>query len=415
MKYYGNIEMVSHSSEYHRQVVSSLNNLISKTCSLISNGPQWKALNDELKSLSLSLVTEEYRRYQLDIINECIIPYSFSILSRFSIAIAPQRFEQLIRMIRLMKSKEDYSFIVLNELESMRLSVNGEVAKLWAKPSELSLFLNSSLSKQWDPILSDIRKDIRFLSENLIVIGILLMVYFPLVVVVPMVRILSGGNILKQPPNRIVKNLLIFSFLSWSVINFGQILRSTGYLCFCSAIIGFFISLNSSLLKLLSPSISPSLAKIDFLLENIDRYTLLLLNLSQRAMNNVLEGQERINTISDPLKSHCVSDESTSKKLDNSHSVTSSATIKETRPSKSSELCVAKDWIDDNNSDISHPIPSSEVTSRKLNKFQMKDSSKTAISPPSTNKNEAKKVKDCDSILASFQNLVAPFRKIKTA
>jgi hypothetical protein len=292
VKYYGRSNYVDSNDESLQTIRKEVNDI----CSLVDNkknDKRWKSLSDDLTNLEISLHASsssqqhlEIKQYQLDIINDSIIPYIRELNTR--ITIEPSRYDQLKNLLDILLHNNDandqetnHPAHILCKIELLIDDVDRNSGfGIWK--SSLAGSLRRAVKKQWDPILKDTQKALHFVGSKLLMLGVVEVIGRPLIMLYPLyvistdcLQVISDMNLQQEeltmrtisqiPPGKFLLIVKAFMLLwaSFQVITILSMFNSIGYSCLIIGSLSLFLSVSDERTKQVAPFLSMHLKHVD--------------------------------------------------------------------------------------------------------------------------------------------------------
>jgi hypothetical protein len=220
-------------------------------------------------------------RYQLEIVNDCLLPYITKLKARFYTD--KERVHQLSLIMDALSIQHDtqgiHPAISLTMLEKVREEIRDKQSYFWK--SELLGILDPALEKQWRPILLDLKLFLHDVAGKLFAIFLFTVIGWPLAYAYPiysnskrLLRVLNEWEAKRKVSSQSIFDLfktalLIIALLQ--VMTIVALYQSVGYFCALLASAAVFISLSDSLLKTLAPIVTPYASNYDRFIQHINQ------------------------------------------------------------------------------------------------------------------------------------------------
>lgn len=283
VKYYGRSVIVPGNDPVFKQLIPTLIQTlqeIQQSKPMTIPAAQWNAFTDEFKAFANLVANPHHpwRRYQLDIIADVLIPYLTKLKGR--IHTDQSRTRQLLTILHALSLPDNpHPAVALNMLEAVKNSIKEQQSYFFT--SELMTSLDISLAKQWRPILSDLCIFLRNISGKLLFIGAMFAIGWPMIFLSPllfyaksligMIKELEQHRRLSAESLYVLFKVGIISFALTRLMVLFEMMSSLGYICLGSAVLCYGLTLENSLLKAAAPMIAPNIGTIDDIMQSLGR------------------------------------------------------------------------------------------------------------------------------------------------
>jgi hypothetical protein len=270
VKFHGNALMVPHESPVYKIAQEELIKVTSELQKV--SGGTWETTGASLKGLvqKISDPNSRIQQYQIDLIREVLVPYLKKQRDRYFTDQA--RVRQLNEIIfALSLHGKQHPAISLNMLEKVKTEIQSNQSYLWK--SELLTALETSLAKQWLPIVADTKQFLIDTSGKLFVLGMIGLIGWPIAFFSPimysskkLMKAMEDWDRRKTFSNDTVIELVkvaLMIMLLMQLVTVLQFYAALGQLLLAGSMGSFLIAQSEGTVKELSPVLAPQAYLID--------------------------------------------------------------------------------------------------------------------------------------------------------
>lgn len=247
-----------------------------------NNGDKnWQGLNDDVSHLANYLFDPDRKlmRYQLELLQEGILPYLGSLKGR--IHIDNKRFKQIRGICSAVVNHDvEHPAVLLQEMDSVLVQIRSESGlNLWK--SELQSALQSATDKQWSPIIADNRAVLQDFGGKLLMLGLIGVVGWPVALLYPLYKLVltllqitkeweQTKRLTRQSMFELVKTVAMLYAAQQVLFILGTYV-ALGHTCLLLGGAALAVSFNTQSIKFAAPILAPHLVQIDFILSEVSR------------------------------------------------------------------------------------------------------------------------------------------------
>lgn len=271
VKFHGNALCVSHDDSSYKVAIQELIKIATELKKTNSSN-NWESTQNGLRDLVQRVAdpNSQIQRYQVDLLNEVLIPYLKKQKGRYyTDAARVRQMNEIVYALSL--SQQQHPAICLNILERVKTEISQNQSYLWK--SELLTVLETAVAKQWLPIVNDTRQFLIGVSGKLFVIGMVGVVGWPMALLSPMVysaqkllKAMEEWERRKQLSNETILEcvkILVMVIVLMQLLSVLQVYAGMGRLCVALSVAGYLVAQSDDLVKSVAPVLAPHALVID--------------------------------------------------------------------------------------------------------------------------------------------------------